>query len=164
MTKYSSSAAWCLLLHITPRQQRAAARTPPFIRNHQWAAVASTHWRQLERRCLEMRRYSGSVSAAGCKITPDCGDCGGSVFTQDSRTLRTSVQRRLLTAHTPALLVINNFTIVLLVFYVIYLLMKATYKCLQEVRPCTRANTGNKQRAQCWSASAAALLSTKHGI
>ena len=86
----------------------AAASSSSDITIHQEpsirAEVASTHWRQLERRCLEMRRYSGYISAAGCKITPDCGDCGGSVFTQDSRTLRTSVQRRLLTTHTPALL------------------------------------------------------------
>ena len=88
------------LVSAAAHHTSAAARTPPFIRNHQWAAVASTHWRQLERTMCG----DEEIAAAGCKITPDCGDCGGSVFTQDSRTLRTSVQRRLLTTHTPALL------------------------------------------------------------
>ena len=153
MTKYSSSAAWCLLPHITPRQQRAAARTPPFIKNHQWAAVASTHWRQLERRCLEMRRYSGCWLLDNTRLWRLWWL---SIYPGLQDTPHLGPEEAAHYSHTGAPL--DNFTIILLV------LMKATYKCLQEGRHCTRANTGNKQRAQCWSASAAALLSTKQGI
>ena len=120
------------------------------------AVVASTHWRQQERRCLErlhlccwlqdntrLWRLWWLSIYPGLQDTPHLGPEEAAHY-----------------SHTGAPL--DNFTIILLV------LMKATYKYLQEVRHCTRANTGNKQRAQCWSgqqpSSSAALLSTKHGI
>ena len=145
------------LVSAAAHHTSAAASSSPDTTIHQEpsarAAVASLtgdNWSG------DVWRYSGYISAAGCKITPDC-DVETVVAQYLPRTPGHSAPRSrggcsLLTHR-------RSFTIVLLVFYVIYLLMKATYKCLQEGRPCTRANTGNKQRAQCWSASAQQLCS-----
>ena len=101
-------------------------------------------------------------------ITRDCGDCGGlSIYPGHSAPQSRGWCSLLTHRRSLSWIILEQFTC--FPHYLPADEASCRPGCVSyEARPCTRANTGNKQRAQYWSgqqpSSSAALLSTKHGI